>query len=63
MTDDAIDVIEVVIILGQVRCVYLNDRRIAGSKPYASEAQYVTTFKVPVGEIRPYLKRKPRAKL
>lgn len=56
------DVIEVVIIGGRVRCIYLNDRRIAGSKPYVSEAQDITTFKVPIGEIRPHLKRKPRAK-
>lgn len=56
------DVIEVVIIGGKVRCIYLNDYRIAGSKPYVSENGSVETFKVPLGEIRRNLKRKKRAK-
>lgn len=56
------DVIEVVVIGGRVRCVYLNDFRVAGSKPYASERQSITRFKVPVGEIRAQLKRKTKAK-
>lgn len=56
------DVIEVVIICGKVRCIYLNDYRIAGSKPYVTEHGSVETFKVPIGEIRRNLKRKPRAK-
>lgn len=56
------DVIEVVIIGGRVRCIYLNDYRIAGSKPYVSEAQGITTFKLPVGVIRQHLKRKSKGK-
>lgn len=51
------DVIEVVVIGGKVRCIYLNNFRIAGSKPWADEQQKVTTFKVEAGEIRQHLKR------
>jgi hypothetical protein len=56
------DVIEVVVIDGKVRCIYLNDYRIVGSKPYVSEKQHVTKLSVPNGEIRRLLKRKPRVK-
>ena len=56
------DVIEVVVIDGKVRCIYLNDYRIVGSKPYVSETQHVTKLSVPNGEIRRLLKRKPRVK-
>lgn len=54
------DTIEVVVIDGKVRCIYLNDYRIVGSKPYVSEPQTVTRFTVPNGEFRAQLKRKPR---
>lgn len=57
MTEDTLEVVRVG---GVVRCIYLNDFRIAGSKPYASENPVYTTFKVPVGEIRQHLKRKSR---
>lgn len=56
------DTIEVVVIGGKVRCVYLNDFRIAGSKPWADETQKVTTYKIENGEIRKHLKRAPRVK-
>ncbi|MNR56841.1 hypothetical protein D3C85_1774980 [compost metagenome] len=55
------DILEVVVIDGKVRCVYLNDYRVVGSKPYVSERQTVTRFKVPNGEIRQRLKRKRKA--
>lgn len=51
------DVLEVVVIGGKVRCIYLNNFRIVGSKPWADEPQKVTTFKVEAGEIRQHLKR------
>lgn len=54
------DVIEVVVIDGKVRCIYLNDYRIVGSKPYVSEQQHITKLAIPNGEIRRLLKRKPR---
>lgn len=56
------DTLEVVVIDGKVRCIYLNDYRIVGSKPYASERQSTTKFTVPNGEIRQQLKRKSRSK-
>ncbi|MNO13208.1 hypothetical protein D3C76_28370 [compost metagenome] len=56
------DVLEVVVIKNEVRCVYLNGYRIVGSKPYVSEPQTTTRFEVPAGEIRQQLKRKPRSK-
>lgn len=51
------DVIEVVMIGGKVRCVYLNDFRIVGSKPWADERQKIERFEVPAGEILKQLKR------
>lgn len=54
------DVIEVVVIDGKVRCIYLNDYRIVGSKPYVSEQQQITKLAIPNGEIRRLLKRKAR---
>ena len=54
------DTLEVVVINGKVRCIYLNDYRIVGSKPYASERQSITKLTLPNGEIRRHLKRKPR---
>lgn len=56
------DIVDIVIVGGKVRCIYVNDHRIAGSKPYVSESQTTTTFKVPAGEIRKHLKRKSRPK-
>lgn len=54
------DTIEVVFIDGKFRCLYLNDQRIVGSKPYVSERQQITKLTLPNGEIRRHLKRKPR---
>lgn len=62
MTGEAHDRVEVVTIGGKVVCVYVNDHRVAGRKPYVSEGGVHTTFKVPIGEIRQKLKRKPREK-
>lgn len=56
------DTLEVVVIDGRVRCIYLNDYRIVGSKPYVTENQTVTKFTVPNGNIRGQLKRKSRVK-
>lgn len=54
------DRIEVVVIDGRVRCIYLNDFRIAGAKPYASEVPKYVSFEVPAGEIRGHLKKAKR---
>lgn len=56
------DKIEVVLISGKVRCLYVNDYRVVGSKPYAYENPEYVSFDVPAGEIRGQLKREPRAK-
>lgn len=55
------DIIEVIVIDGRVRCVYLNEFRVVGSKPYVTEHQSVTRFKIPAGEIRKHLKRRSSA--
>lgn len=54
------DVIEVVLVKGEIRCIYLNDYRIVGSKAYHSESQETRRYEVPIGKIREKLKRKPR---
>lgn len=54
------DIVEVVVIDGKVRCIYINNYRVAGSKPFVSEKQTTESFKVPAGEIRSHLKRKAK---
>lgn len=53
MTHDATDLLarEVELTVVGSRCVYLNDHRIAGSKPYVSENLPQHSFQVRVGEI------------
>jgi len=38
--------IDVVLILNEVRCIYINGYRVAGSKPYVSEGGRTKTFTV-----------------
>lgn len=48
---------------GAVRCVYLNDYRIVGSKPYASEELPFRDFKVTLADLEnaiPAIRRTPQ---
>jgi hypothetical protein len=47
-----IHVLDVVLINGQCRCVYLDEYRIAGSKPYVSENPLYVSFKITTEDLK-----------
>lgn len=49
--------IDVVLIRGEVRCVYLNDYRIVGSKPYVAENPKYISFTTTEEEISNQFKK------
>lgn len=50
--------LDVVVIKGRVRCVYINDYRVVGGKPYAAEHPQFQTFDVEVDSLKVAMKKR-----